>query len=419
MKSDGYPLSLDWMAITLRLLSPVSAAPAGHRWACYAPTNVWASRWCLFNEFGEKVFTLLFQPRQSIIKTDRALLEVANEWLYHGLGVTGCLRLLGECCEFGILGVSRLDLACDFVPSEAQASVIRGLYTGKYYVAGKRNGNQWWSENKGKGLNEMWRGLCPHDMNWGHKTSDVKWKLYYKTKELKDESGGFGWSKPYIVDRWHEFGLDDTNVWRLEVSLKNCNNFDFMGEPLSFEKAMHNTTTLFKSLYTSRFLIRENQGHNDRTNDADVRFLDVGACRDAFRVHREERDVAHNSCLTLLRHLVADVQTEQVLLNDKVREATLEMIEKLLEVNTLGKYFHAVVGDSFESWREFLRVKAYYYGEEFKRNCEDSGEKMEGALMSAGVVDYTDEGNIAPLGAPSSMSPQRSATEQTRIMFNP
>ena len=388
MSTDGYPLSLDWMAITLRLLSPVSAAPDGHRWACYAPTNVWASRWCLFNEFGEKVFTLLFQPRQSIIKADRALLEVANEWLYHGLGVSGCLRLLNECCKFGILGVSRLDLACDFVPDITQAAVIRGLYTGKYYVSGKRNGNQWWSESKDKGLNPMWQGLCPHDMNWGHKTSDVKWKLYYKTKELKDEAGGFGWSKPYIVDRWHEFGLDDTNVWRLEVSLRNCNNFDFMGEPLSYERAMHNTTQLFKSLYTSRFLVRENQGHKDRTNDADVHFLDIGACRDAFRVHREDRDVAHNSCLTLLRHLVADVQTEQVLLNEQVREATLDMIERLLEVNVLGKYFHTVVGDSFESWREFLRVKAYYYGEEFKHSCEDKGEKMEGALMDAGMVDY-------------------------------
>lgn len=416
---DGLPLSLDWMGITLRLLSPVGAAPSGHRWAYYSATNVWSSRWCLFNEFGEKVFTLLFQPRQSIIKSDRALLEVANEWLYHGLGVSGCLRLLGECCEFGILGLSRLDLACDFAPDDAQASVIRGLYTGKYYVVGKQNGNQWWSKSNKKTPNEMWRGLIPHDLNWGHKTSDVKWKLYYKTKELRDEAGGFGYSKPYIVDRWREFGMDETNVWRLEVSLKNCNNFDFMGETLTFDRAMRHTAELFKSLYTSRFVIREEQGHKDKTNDRLVEFLEVGACRDAIKVHRDDHDVTHNSCLTLLRHLVADIQTEQVLLNDQVREAAFDMLQRLLEVNQLGKYFYMVVGDSFESWREFLRVKAYYYGEENLRTTDDKGEKMEGALMDAGMVDYRSDDNTIPLGAPSSKSPQRSATQQTKIMFNP
>ena len=414
---DGLPLSVDWMALTLQLNSPVRSAPDGHRWAYYSATNVWASRWCMFNEYGEKVFTLLFQPRQSIIRSDRALLEIANEWLYHGIGISGCLGLLSQCCGFTVLGISRADLACDFVPDDRQADIIRGLYRQQYYVGGKQNGNGWWSLNGSRVPNPMWTGWCPHDMNWGHKTSDVKWKLYYKTKELKDEAHGFGYSKPYIVDLWRECGMDESNVWRLEVSLKHCNNFDFKGDPLTLHAFTHDTVDIFKSLYNSRFQVRENQGHKDRTNDRVVEFLPIGRLHGAFKVHRDEHEVAHNSCLTLLRHLITDVQTEEVLLNDTVREAVLSSLESILTINHLGSYFHTIVGDSFDSWREFLRVKAYYYGEENLAHSEDTGEKMETAMIEAGMVEVHEEPKFIPLGATSSMSPQRSATQQTAIDF--
>jgi hypothetical protein len=45
---------------------------------------------------------------------------------------------------------------------------------------------------------EMWRGEVPYDQSWGHKTTDIKWKLYYKTKELRDNAGGNTYDKPYI-----------------------------------------------------------------------------------------------------------------------------------------------------------------------------------------------------------------------------
>ena len=400
---DGLPLSLDWMGLTLQLFSPVGKAPENPKWACYSPTNVWASRWCLYNDYGEKVFTLLFQPRQYIIKSNRALLEISNEWLYHGIGVTGCLALLEKCCTFGILGVSRADLAVDFNPNYIQRDVISGLFSDRFYVAGKQNGNGWWSRRDDKNLNSMWQGFCPHDMNWGHKTSDVKWKLYYKTKELRDEAGGMGFSKPYIVDKWREFDMDINNVWRLEVSIKHGNNFDFKGQSLTFDAVMHDTIDLFKSLYTSRFVIRVNEGHRDKTNDSSVIFLPIGKLRDAFKVHRDDHDVAHNSCLTLLRHLIADLQTEQVLMNDQVREAAIAMLGQLIEINQLGRYFYTIVGESYDSWVEFLRVKAYYYGEEYnKQHAGDDGSTIDSALVEAGIVRTPEEqSEDYPLGATS------------------
>lgn len=399
MSEQLIPLSVDWLGLTLRLRTPISSCPDGFRWAYYSPTNVWQSRWCLFNEWGDKILTILFQPRQSIIKADCALIEIANEWLYHGLGIRGALSLLSQCCEYQVLGISRLDLAADFAPTTHQATVIRSLSDGSMYVAGKRCGSEFWSNNRDPELHHMWWGSVPHCQSWGHKTSNVKWKLYYKSKELREGISGKGFNKPYIVDMWREVGLDETNIWRLEVSLKNCNTFDYMGEKLTFERFMHSGTDLYKSLYTSRFDIRRNEHHADRTNDHRIDFLPIQRLEDAFKVHREEKIVEHNGAMTLLRHLITDITKEEVLICDTVRESVLTNIAAIIENGRMEKYFEMCVGMSFDDWAEWLRVQAYYFGEEHKQPREDNGEQMERALLDAGVID------IPPLGAPSSQSP--------------
>ena len=412
MNDQALPLSVDWLGLSLRLQSPIVGCPDGHKWAKYGETGVWFCRWALYNEFGDKVFTILFSPRSRIIHAAQALLEVSNEWLYHGIGIRGVLKLLGQVCRYTITGISRLDLACDFVPTESQHETIMGLSKKTHYIAGKRNGSGFWSTLGNSNLNPMWTGYCPHDMNWGHKTSDVKWKLYYKSKELKDEAGGVGWSKPYIVDMWRECGMDETNVWRLEVSLRNCNNFDFLGEPLTFERFMHHTSALYQSLYTSRFMVKLNQGHKDKTNDDEVPFLPVGAIHGGFKVHRDEHLVEHNSANTLLRHLYMDCNTEQVLLNEAVREATLNAMETIVEAGGMQRYFYAMAGEEFDSWREWLRVKAYYFDETKKSQPADNDVVMEQAIVSTGDEKFF------PLGAISSeVSPRltRKEGEQMRL----
>lgn len=396
--SQILPLSCDWLALSLTLECLPSGCPDGHRWAVYSPTNVWASRWCLFNEYGEKVFTLLFQPRQSIIAHNAALLEVANEWLYHGIGLTSILDLLGQVCRFRIGGISRLDLAVDFNPTDSQAAVIRGLADTSLYVAGKRNGSGFWSVVRDAALSERWQGRCPHCQSWGHKTSDVKWKLYYKSKELRDAAGGFGWDKPYIVDMWREVGLDERDVWRLEVSVKHCNNFMFMGEPLTYERWRSTGSDLFQSLYTDRFSVARDEGHRDRSNDERVPFLPVGECRGAFRCKVHDTLTEHNGRLTLLRHLVSDIQREEVLLSDVAREACMDALEQCLEQDRFQRYFREVVGSDFDDWREWCRVKAYYFGEEYIDRPADQ-LTVANALLSAGIVDPD---TLSVLNPPSS-----------------
>lgn len=416
------PLSLDWLSLSLVLHLPITRCPDGHRWAYYSPTNVWASRWVLYNDYGDKVFTILSQPRSGTIEADRALLEIANEWLYHGLGVSGVLRLFDQCFEtsdngvgYVITGISRVDLAADFTPTIAQHDVIVGLNNTSLRVAGKQNGSGFWSTVRSPRLHPMWAGYCPHDMNWGHKTSDVKWKLYYKSKELQDDAGGLGWSKPYIVDMWREVGLDESNVWRLEVSIKNCNRFDFMGEKLSFKRLMNAGSDLFQALYTSRFTIQRNEGHKDKSNDEVVQFLDVGALRGAFKVRREEHLVEHNSVLTLLRHLINDATTEQVVIGDIAREALIGSITQIVDGYGLHPYFQEVTGMNLETWVEWLRVRGYYFGEERLPSVNDDGTKMEDALLAAGVIKPHFDERLNPLGALSSKSQVRNEGRQLSL----
>lgn len=404
------PLSVDWLALSLRLKTPVCNAPNGHSWCHYTPTNVWYSRWVLFNEYGEKVFTLLFQPRSGVIKPDAALFEVANEWLYHGIGINGALELLRCCCDYEILGISRFDLAADFNPTTRQYGVIKRLARGDCYVQGKQSRTPWYTTRKYDYEPEMLAGEIPYNQSWGHKTSDVKWKLYYKTKELKDEAKGIGWSKPYIVDMWREYGLQENNVWRLEVSIHSANNFNFMGEKLSFEKFMHSGSDLFQSLYTSRFSIRANQGHKDRSNDNLIPFLPVGRLAGAFKVRRRDCEVEHNGSLTLLRHLINDILQEQVLINEPVREQLLQTIEVIIERDGLHRYFRSIVGDEFDSWAEWVRVQAYYFGVENLEGKIEDDTQLEMAMLDAGLIhDHTQ-----PL---SVLNPNKSQYVQQKIQF--
>lgn len=385
------PLSVDWLGLTLRLKTLVGDAPPGHRWAFYSGTNVWHSRWCLYNEYGEKVFTLLFQPKsRGFLKADQALFEVANEWLYHGVGFQGALELLRRSCDFEVMGISRLDLAADFNPDFAQMEVIESLFRQRMYVSGKQNGLGWWTMVHDDCLPLWWQGKCPKDISWGHKTSDVRWKLYYKSNELREGIKGAGWNKPYIVDMWRELGMDIRNVWRLEVSIHNCNTFDFMGEKLTYDRFLSSGSDLFQALYSSRFQVRMDEGHKDKSNDTIVNFLPVGGLRSAFRVRRRDVIVEHNSSIPLLRHLVRDVLTEQVVMNEPVRESVLATIGVVIERDGLHRYFRELVGEEYDSWCEWVRVQGYYFGQQVLTAKDDSEVPMEKAMLESGlIVDHT------------------------------
>lgn len=360
---------IDWLGLSVRMQSDPCPIPH-HTWQEYPQTNVWGKRRMLYNENGDKVLTLLYEPRTTVVSSNAGLLEIENEWLYHGGGPEYILELLQQSLFYEVIGISRLDLCADFNPTKSQADIIEGLANGDYYVAGKRNGSGFWSTNlnppdrlrdgtRRPFLNEYWCGRkIPHCQSWGHKTSELKWKLYYKTKELLDDGGGKVMMKPYIIDQWRMAGFDTSNVWRLECSMKHLNNTRMWGERISLDFVREYRGLFFSQQVNQHFIIRKNQGHKDKTNDEVVRFLpveNVGA-----RIQRKEYEslAERSGRITLLRRLITSLDDEQVYLDRISREDCLEHIGKVIKRDGLQNYFRAMTGMWFEEYGEFLERKA-------------------------------------------------------------
>lgn len=300
----------------------------------------------LYNDHGEKVLTLLSEPKSSMLDSSLALVEVANEWLYHGIGVRGALVKLRWCVPYVVLGISRLDLAVDFNPNERLQRQIMGLAIGKLRVGMKQNGSGFWSVNHDDWMPDMWRHKhIQHDMNWGHKETDVKWKLYYKSKELKDAVGGVGWDKPYIVDLWRDSGLDINNVWRLEVSIKRCSKLMFHNEPLGLKAWRENTLELWDSLYNSRFQV---YAAGDKQKKP-VSFLPHGNSG-AIRCRKYEGERVCSARVSLLRRLVQSLDDDEVLLDAPTRHDVLRSIDGIVTRDGLARYFEGMVGEKYNIW---------------------------------------------------------------------
>lgn len=352
-------LNTDWMGLSLIIDTPVKGAPDGYLWREYTNgTNVWNMRRILYTERGDKVLTLLSEPKSNILNPRAALLEVENEWLYHGIGVRGVLEVLRKMCIFSVRGMSRMDLAVDFVPDARQLKIIDELAIGKCYVQGKRCGSGFWSVNRDEWMPQQYLGRrIPHCISWGHKTSDVKWKCYYKSKELKDAVGGMGWDKPYIVDQWREAGFDINNVWRLEVSMKGCNQLSWNNEKLTLDCWGSHTVALMRDLYTSRFVVRRNQGHKDKSNDDVVEFLPISG-HHLIKCATYEGEKQHNGRIALLRNLVKSLDDEQVLIDAPSREGVLQHIQQIIRRDNLQAYFKGMVGEYFDVWADYVRQQA-------------------------------------------------------------
>lgn len=351
-------LNTDWVGLSLHLLGDVGAAPRGYAWQEYeGGTNVWGNRRVLYNEHGERVLTLLSKPKSSIHDRNAALLEVSNEWLYHGIGVDGCLRLIKRTTPFDVTGISRLDLAVDFVPTPNQVAVIEGLADGSMYVAGKRSGSGFWSINTDEWMPDVWRGRkIPHCISWGHKTSDVKWKLYYKSKELHDAAGGKWFEKPYIVDQWRINNMDVENVWRLEVSIKHGSKLTFGGIPIDLDVWRENKTLLWHGFYRSRFVIRKSEGHADKRNDEQVLFLPSYETKDVKCMQYDGEQI-HNARITLLRKLVQSCDEPEIYMDAPTRKSVIGVVTEMVKRDGLSHYFRGMTGLTLNEWTAEVESK--------------------------------------------------------------
>lgn len=363
--SQPIEINVDWLALTIRIPLEIDwntiEPPDNWRFRVLGGTAVWNVRVLVLTADGEKIATILCSPRNTqIFEPNVALIEIANEWLYHGIGWQGILEKLSINLSFEVLGISRADVCCDFTPTETQRHIIFGLRTKEYQVGGKENGAGFNSVNpssKYKGILADWtldRNI-PHQQSWGHKTSDIKWKLYYKSRELLVDG-----DKPYIRDAWERCGLDVKDVWRLECSMHYPHRLLLAGRPVSYEVFNAEWPSLMRSMYQSRFKVQFITGKADKSKEPFVSFIPAldEVCADV-RCRPPLGSKTRYGRITLLRHLIKSLNDEQVLLNDTAREGVMWLVDNLVQEDNLDEYFERITTLPVADWIEDVRVDAY------------------------------------------------------------
>lgn len=331
-------ISIDWLSISVKSLHINGhdfLLPPDYSVEDLGDTNVWEHRFIIHIN-GFRFATLLWGAKSDLIKTD-GLLEVCNPLFYNA---KGWYDVFGDLSKWGLkeVGISRLDLCRDFCPNEYVRDIIVGLPKDEYYVTGKRTGSLFWSMEHSNKFHSMWNSIekIPHCQSWGHKTSSSKWKLYYKTKELLDNGGG-EWSKPYIVNQWRKNGLDESNVWRLEVSLMHGNQMNHNGNPLTMEYIHNNYQEIYNDAVAGRFIVRINEGHKDKSNDKVV-FLFENKGQRAIKGNPHE-PLIHNDMVTVIRHLWGDLNRFAVSQSPSCSDSLMKSLYTIVHFSSLQEYF--------------------------------------------------------------------------------
>lgn len=363
-KTKRYAINLDWLSFSglmdyeTRMDNFELTCPEGYRLEVEEHgTNLFSRRAILWNHRGEKMITALWRPKTNLNAFNLVVFEVANRWLY-SMDFREVLALTQVMHTYKFCAITRVDICCDFEVKADERRIINGLYYHRYYVANKREGSNFWSN-----------GGDPHDMNWGSKKSDFKWKLYNKSKELKVGTNNL--QKPYIVEEWSSLGMKVDKVWRLEVSITKGNALLYedksqyevdsrvdweTGEVLedykwSVKRVIDVTDLtndrfvfrLYYSMLQSRFIIRKKQKHSRKRNDERVFLVDLGNIEDeekfSVKSYEKNNDDERISLTAELRRLVEQLQSPLARVDMEFYDRTAELLLMMVSKYRLGKYF--------------------------------------------------------------------------------
>lgn len=271
-KNSKLVVNRDWLQFSGQLVlgkkesvtEPEMCCPEGCKMELLTGTTIYKYRATVHNNKGVKLITVLWSPKARWLNRRLVQFEISNNVLYSN-ELREVLMLTYEIHNYTFLCISRVDLCCDFELTKARRDIVTRLYNGKYYVASKNEGCNWWS----KDIDEPY----PHQLAYGSKKSDFKWKLYNKSKELK--VGTRHPEKQYIWEEWDAAGMNITNVWRLEVSITKGSGFRVNNRRYEIEDVITDAYVLgtYGDLLKKRFVIRKKQHHTRKSNDEVVELL--------------------------------------------------------------------------------------------------------------------------------------------------
>ena len=223
--------SIDWLTFNIKL-KDINNPFIRDEWI-YAEereqgTNIFKRVKDFYNTRDELIFTIVFQPHSKIIKQDFGQLQIANKWLYVG-NLSKLVYKIFFQSNFELVNISRIDLCTDFfnfVDSYKPLSFIQDVAKG-YVVKLNPSSINFWGKTGDYSIDY-------HAMNVGDRESTFNFKLYNKSKELKEKH-----EKGYIKTKWLKKlqGYEELikmnekpTIWRLEVSIKDWNKIKIDGK---------------------------------------------------------------------------------------------------------------------------------------------------------------------------------------------
>lgn len=342
-KNESFCINYDWLQFSVAMHTPMAplSCPQGYRLEFFTGTNVFRFRAILFDNRGRKWLTLLWSPYSAVLADNIMTVQASNELIYKG-SFTCIMDLLNEItpCSFNSLG--RLDICCDFETSPERLDFIKHLNSGHYYVQGKHEGSGWWHEAKEDGH----RKKQHHCLAWGSKTSEIKVKLYHKSRE-QGLVGGDKAEKPWIADQWQQAGMDVHNIWRLEFSMSGAGQLKWHGEKITLEvlEQPNWVASVFFDLYHTRFVTRVEQGKKSGHHNKDKRVYLLDLPTDGEHLNwavTTSRDGEVNQSISVLRGLLKQLENPFVKCQPEIFEQFATAIETTVRRGMLQEYFFSL-----------------------------------------------------------------------------
>lgn len=346
-----YAVNVDWLqySVILKSRTPELYCPDGYRLEILQGNNIFKNRWILYNSGGTKIATALWTPFSSVLDEFVATVQIANIWLYDPYGIEYAHRLVQDVWDCTFNSVGRFDVCCDFSATDRQMSIIRKLSSNAMYLGKKGEGSIFW-HNRAVG-DEKHVVREPHCLSWGSKHSEIKCKLYWKSRELglvgqKNDNGNSfipECDKEYIVEEWRKCGFDVLRVWRLEFSMCSTGQMMFDGKLVTWRDLCSGEwhAKVFSALYNSRWDIRKNQGRRTKSHNKDeavqLFVFEYDKLQMKWKEPKEER-LPDGEVISTLRKLLRELESPAVIGNQNVFGSMCEAIREIVMLNGMGTW---------------------------------------------------------------------------------
>ena len=375
MKNAKLLVNLDWLSFSFVATDRqnfennniVLNDVPGYRVEKCSGTNVFQTRYLIYDSKGLKVLTWLADAKSNIINSALCLIEFSNHTLYTGEWQK-LFDLLPKFHSGYVHRLSRVDICGDFQSflnednQYSDAGLLADMFNcNAYYVQGKRSGACFFEYNKIGGRIER----VIKQFSWGSKSSQFKWKLYNKTKEITEES-----FKYYIAHCWHAVGFDlSKNTWRLECSIVNAGALkinDVSGKNLLDISNLSNSNDLlrlFNALVSNKFVVRLNECEKNSSRNKIVNLFNFQTFDCDFVKIPPTNDFSTDEAKSFIRKTLKSIENSRIRFIPHVTDDLYNIVFKIVNELSLNEWFFNEFGLSIDTY--YFAVMQSTYGIKF------------------------------------------------------